>query len=692
MFRCIPFEIPTLESLNVPDVLNTLVIEKRGLILMVGATGTGKSTTLAAMLEQRNQQLAGHILTIEDPIEFLFNNKKSVVNQREVGRDTQSLQIGLKTALRQAPDLIMIGEIRDRETMTAAISYALSGHLVLSTLHANNSYHAMGRILSFYTPESRPALLADLAAGLRAVVSQRLVRSQAGGRMPAVEVLLNTKLIQELIERGDFSGMKGGDGEVARRRLADLRAGPRPDDHGERDHARRRPRLRRLADQPDVAPPERHDAGLAHRAEEGRERRPAELHRDHDRRAARGSHHARAAQRPVLAPVHVPVSATLELAERLIERRSVTPDDDGCQRLIADRLSAIGFDCHVLAFGPENAPVCNLWAIRRGADTAGRLVAFAGHTDVVPTGPLAAWSSDPFVPTVRGGALYGRGAADMKSSIAAMVVAAEAFIAAHPSHAGSIGFLITSDEEGPSVDGTTKVCDWLAERGVRLDCCVVGEPTSVDRLGDTIKNGRRGTLSGRLVVEGVQGHIAYPHLARNPIHLAAPLLAELVGVEWDRGNAHFPPTSWQMSNIHAGTGAGNVIPGELAIDFNFRFSSESTPGSLKSRFEAMVAEHGARGGWSHRLTWTLGGENFLTPPGALSDALSASILDATGVACQLSTTGGTSDGRFIKRICDEVIEFGPVNASIHKVDEHVAIASLDPLSAVYRGVLERLVA
>ncbi len=382
------------------------------------------------------------------------------------------------------------------------------------------------------------------------------------------------------------------------------------------------------------------------------------------------------------------MGATLELAERLIARRSVTPDDGGCQQLLAERLSAIGFDCSHLPFGAEGSTVSNLWAIRRGEAFDGRLVAFAGHTDVVPTGPLSAWASDPFVPTHRDGALYGRGAADMKSSIAAMVVAAEAFVSAHPTHTGSIGFLITSDEEGPSLDGTAKVCDWLAERGVRLDCCVVGEPTSVTQLGDTIKNGRRGTLTGRLVVEGVQGHIAYPHLAKNPIHLAAPLLAELVAVEWDRGNGHFPPTSWQASNIHAGTGAGNVIPGELTIDFNFRFSSESTPESLKSRLETIIARHGV----AHRLAWTLGGDHFLTPPGILSEALAASIREATGVECELSTTGGTSDGRYIKRICDEVIEFGPVNASIHKIDEHVAIASLDPLAAVYRGVLERLVA
>jgi succinyl-diaminopimelate desuccinylase len=382
------------------------------------------------------------------------------------------------------------------------------------------------------------------------------------------------------------------------------------------------------------------------------------------------------------------VSATLRLVEQLIARRSVTPDDGGCQELIADRLRPLGFACEHLPFGPAAAPVSNLWAIRRGGADAGKLLAFAGHTDVVPAGPLDAWSSDPFTPTRRDGQLFGRGAADMKSSIAAMVVAVEEFVAARPGHAGSIAFLLTSDEEGPSVDGTVRVCDWLEARGNRLDYCTVGEPTSVERLGDTIKNGRRGSLSGRLRLYGVQGHVAYPHLAKNPIHLAAPLLAELVQVEWDRGTAHFPPTTWQMSNIHAGTGVGNVIPGELAIDFNFRFGTESTPQSLRSRLEAIVERHGVR----HEIEWTLGGEPFLTPPGALSEALAAAIFEHTGARCAISTTGGTSDGRFIKRICAEVIELGPVNASIHQVDECVEIASLDVLKDVYLGTLERLLA
>ena len=380
--------------------------------------------------------------------------------------------------------------------------------------------------------------------------------------------------------------------------------------------------------------------------------------------------------------------ATLELAEQLIARRSVTPEDGGCQQLLADRLVQSGFACRALPFGPEDARVSNLWAIRRGADAAGKLLVFAGHTDVVPTGPLAAWHSDPFTPIRRDGKLYGRGASDMKSSIAAMVVAVEEFVAAQPRHAGTVALLITSDEEGPALDGTARVCEWLVREGTRLDYCVVGEPTSVERFGDTIKNGRRGTLSGRLIVRGIQGHIAYPHLAKNPIHLATPLLAELAAFEWDRGNAHFPPTSWQMSNIHAGTGAGNVIPSELVVDFNFRFSTESTPASLRERFEAIVARHGVE----HTLEWTLGGEPFLTKPGSLSDALARAIRDRTGIETTLSTTGGTSDGRFLAKICAEVVELGPVNASIHKIDEHVAIADLDVLKDVYRATLEQLVA
>jgi succinyl-diaminopimelate desuccinylase len=381
------------------------------------------------------------------------------------------------------------------------------------------------------------------------------------------------------------------------------------------------------------------------------------------------------------------MSRTLQLAEQLIACRSVTPDDGGCQPLIAERLATLGFECETRVHGPDDFRVTNLWAVRRGtAGTRGTLLAFAGHTDVVPTGPLSQWRSDPFVPTHREGRLYGRGAADMKSSLAAMVVAIEEFVAAHPRHAGSIGMLLTSDEEGPALDGTVKVVQWLRERGERLDCCIVGEPTSVNRVGDMVKNGRRGSLSGRLTVRGVQGHIAYPQLARNPIHLAAPALAELVGIEWDRGNAYFPPTSWQVSNIHAGTGASNVIPGELVIDFNFRFSTESTPESLKARVHELLNRHGL----DYALDWTLGGEPFLTPAGPLSEALSQAIRAETGLTPELSTTGGTSDGRFIAKICPQVVEFGPVNATIHKIDEHIAVEDIEPLKNIYRRTMESL--
>ncbi|KNZ31611.1 MAG: succinyl-diaminopimelate desuccinylase [Methylibium sp. NZG] len=378
--------------------------------------------------------------------------------------------------------------------------------------------------------------------------------------------------------------------------------------------------------------------------------------------------------------------AALRLTEELLSRHSVTPVDGGCQDLIVQRLRAAGFECESLVFGPADAPVANLWALRRGSAANGELLVFAGHTDVVPTGPLEQWRTDPFVPSHRDGMLYGRGTADMKTSIAAMVVAAEEFVARHPNHAGSIGLLLTSDEEGPAIDGTVKVCDLLRARGVRLDHCIVGEPTSVDRLGDIIKNGRRGTLSGKLTVKGVQGHIAYPHLAKNPIHLVAPALAELVGIEWDRGNTHFPPTSWQVSNIHAGTGAGNVIPGRVVVDFNFRFSTESTPQSLKDRVQAVLLRHGL----DFDLTWTLGGEPFLTLVGSLSNALCAAIEAQTGLKPALSTTGGTSDGRFIAKICPQVIEFGPVNATIHKIDECVDVASIEVLKNIYRDTLERL--
>lgn len=377
------------------------------------------------------------------------------------------------------------------------------------------------------------------------------------------------------------------------------------------------------------------------------------------------------------------MSSTLELTEALIARPSVTPQDEGCQALMAERLAALGFACETIAEGG----VTNLWALKRGVDgPSGKLLAFAGHTDVVPAGPLEQWRSDPFVPVQRDGRLYGRGAADMKASLAAFVVATEEFVAEHPRHRGSIGMLITSDEEGPARYGTVKVVDLLEARGERLDYCVVGEPTSSDRFGDTVKNGRRGSLSGKLTVRGIQGHIAYPHLAKNPIHLLAPALAELVREQWDDGNEYFPPTAWQVSNVHAGTGATNIIPGSASVEFNFRFSTATTPNELKARVHAILDAHQL----DYELTWNLSGMPFLTPRGELSDALELAIEAETGVRPALSTTGGTSDGRFIARICKQVIEFGPCNASIHKIDEHIEVAHMEPLKNVYRRVLERL--
>lgn len=382
------------------------------------------------------------------------------------------------------------------------------------------------------------------------------------------------------------------------------------------------------------------------------------------------------------------MSATLRLTEALIARPSVTPLDEGCQALIAERLRAVGFACETLESGPADFRVTNLWA-RRGSGQKPTLV-WAGHTDVVPTGPLNAWASDPFVPTHRDGKLFGRGASDMKASLAAMVVACEQFLAATPEPAIDIAFLLTSDEEGPANDGTVVVCRELQRRGERLDWCIVGEPTSVERTGDMIKNGRRGTMSGKLTVKGIQGHIAYPHLAKNPIHLAAPALAELAATVWDQGNAFFPPTSWQVSNIHGGTGASNVIPGTVVIDFNFRFCTESTPEGLQQRVADILARHGLQTGTDYDLAWTVGGLPFLTTPGTLVDAVRAAIQDETGIATELSTTGGTSDGRFIAQICPQVIELGPPNASIHKINEHVALADIEPLTAIYRRTLERL--
>jgi succinyl-diaminopimelate desuccinylase len=373
------------------------------------------------------------------------------------------------------------------------------------------------------------------------------------------------------------------------------------------------------------------------------------------------------------------MSKTVALTEELIALESVTPNDRGCQQRLIELLQPLGFACEAI----ESGGVSNLWA-RRG-DTQPLLV-LAGHTDVVPTGPLDQWHSNPFIPTQRDGKLYGRGAADMKTSIAAMVVAVEEFVQAHPGHKGSIAFLITSDEEGPATDGTVIVCDMLKARGEQLDYCIVGEPTSSDALGDVIKNGRRGSMSGKLVIKGVQGHIAYPQLAKNPIHLAAPALAELAAEKWDDGNEYYLPTSWQMSNIHGGTGASNVIPGEVVIDFNFRFSTASTVEGLQQRVHEILNRHD----FQYDLKWTIGGRPFLTPRGELSDALSAAIKAETGLDPDLSTTGGTSDGRFIAQICPQVVEFGPPNASIHKIDEHIELRHVDPLKNIYRRALENL--
>jgi len=370
---------------------------------------------------------------------------------------------------------------------------------------------------------------------------------------------------------------------------------------------------------------------------------------------------------------------TLELARQLIARRSVTPQDAGCLDVIAARLAPLGFRCERIGANG----VDNLWA-RRG-DRA-PLICFAGHTDVVPTGPLEHWSSDPFTPTLRDGVLYGRGASDMKSSIAAFVAAIGAFIGEHPRHAGSIAVLFTSDEEGPAVDGTVRVVEALRDRGEKLDYCIVGEPTSEARLGDVIKNGRRGSLSGNLVVKGVQGHVAYPHLARNPVHDFGAALAELARTQWDAGNERFPPTTWQVSNINAGTGAGNVIPGELHVKFNFRFSTASTLESLQTRVVGILDRHGLK----YDLEWRYDGRPFLTRPGDLVEAVARAIKSVTGVDTKLSTSGGTSDGRFIADICPQVVEFGPTNASIHKVNECIRVDDIEPLRKIYQQILVNL--
>jgi succinyl-diaminopimelate desuccinylase len=374
------------------------------------------------------------------------------------------------------------------------------------------------------------------------------------------------------------------------------------------------------------------------------------------------------------------MSKTLELAKQLIARKSLTPWDDGCLDIIGARLAPLGFDLEKM----RHSEVDNLYA-RRGH--SGPVVCFAGHTDVVPTGPVIKWDSDPFTPTVRDGMLYGRGASDMKGSLAAFVTAIEDFVAAHPEHAGSIALLLTSDEEGIATDGTVRVVEALAERNERLDYCIVGEPTSVAKTGDTIKNGRRGSLSGKLTVKGVQGHIAYPHLVKNPIHLASPAIAELAATVWDEGNEYFPPTSWQISNIHGGTGATNVVPGTVEMLFNFRHSTASTVESLKSRFTAILDKHGLE----YDLEWeNSSGKPYLTPRGDLVDAVAAAIKQVTGLDTELSTSGGTSDGRFIADICGQIIELGPLNATIHKVNECVAVADLDALSDIYRLTLEAL--
>lgn len=370
---------------------------------------------------------------------------------------------------------------------------------------------------------------------------------------------------------------------------------------------------------------------------------------------------------------------SLELAKELISRPSVTPDDQNCQQLLAERLQKIGFAAEELHFGDTK----NIW-LRRG--TKAPIVCFAGHTDVVPTGPVEKWDSLPFEPTEREGRLYGRGAADMKTSIACFVTACERFVAEHPDHQGSIALLITSDEEGDALDGTTKVVDVLKARGELIDYCIVGEPTAVDKLGDMLKNGRRGSLSGNLTVKGKQGHIAYPHLAINPVHTFAPALLELTQEVWDEGNEYFPPTSFQISNINGGTGATNVIPGELNVKFNFRFSTESTEEGLKQRVYAILDKHGVQ----YDLQWSCSGQPFLTQAGKLTDVAREAIAEICGVEAELSTTGGTSDGRFIKAIAKELIELGPSNATIHQINENVRLEDIPKLSAVYEGMLKRL--
>ncbi len=380
------------------------------------------------------------------------------------------------------------------------------------------------------------------------------------------------------------------------------------------------------------------------------------------------------------------MSATLELVEQLIACPSVTPDDAGCLGVLGDRLKAFHFDVEQLNFGPADFSVSNMWSVKRSRSLNAPTLVFAGHTDVVPTGPLDQWATPPFTPSYRDGKLFGRGASDMKTSLAAMVVATEEFLRHEENPHFSIAFLLTSDEEGPSIDGTAKVLELLKSRGEKLDWCIVGEPTAVHKIGDMVKNGRRGTLSGKLTVKGVQGHIAYPQLASNPIHLFAPALAELSRITWDAGNDFFQPTSWQVSNIHAGTGANNVIPGQVVVDFNFRFSTESTAEALKQRLEAVLHKHQLEYG----LIWTLGGLPFLTTPGYLLSVVQQAIKTETGIDTELSTTGGTSDARFMAQMCPQVIELGPPNDSIHKINEFVRVADIDVLKNIYLRILQDL--
>ena len=373
------------------------------------------------------------------------------------------------------------------------------------------------------------------------------------------------------------------------------------------------------------------------------------------------------------------MNPTIDLARQLIQRRSVTPDDAGCQALIAERLKPLGFRIEPMRFGD----VENLWA-RRGND--GPLFCFAGHTDVVPTGPENRWKQPPFDAAIEGGMLYGRGSADMKGSIAAFITACERFIAAHPNHKGSIAYLLTSDEEGPAVDGTVKVIETLEARNEKITWCLVGEPTSMKQLGDGVKNGRRGSLTGYLTVLGVQGHVAYPHLADNPVHRFAPALTELCATEWDRGNAYFPPTSFQIANINAGTGTNNVIPGELEVMFNFRFSTEQTMESLQRKVQALLDRHGL----NYRLHWSLSGNPFLTETGELLPATVEAVREITGIEPEVNTKGGTSDGRFIAPTGAQVLELGPLNTTIHKVDESVGVEDLTRLSTIYETILRKL--